>query len=72
MQTGMPLSEYLWQEPLLGPMTGKSIDGNWASALMKQISQMEERCRRLYFKSMGAILQRQEIIAQNYRSRNAS
>lgn len=72
MQTGMPLSEYLWQEPLLGPMTGKSIDGNWARALMKQISQMEERCRRLYFKSMGAILQRQEIIAQNYRSRNAS
>ncbi len=73
MQAGMPLSTYLLQEPLLAPMplSSSSIDGEWAQAFMKQVSQVEERCRRLYFKSMGAILLQQEALAQSYRSKNA-
>ena len=69
MQTGQLLSDYLLDEPLISPLPpGDKIDGNWASALGRQISQIEDRCRRLYFKSMGAILTRQEAIAQNYRA----
>jgi hypothetical protein len=36
---------------------------------MNQVSQIEERSRRLYFKSMGAILTKQEIMAEQYRTR---
>ncbi|HLK58817.1 MAG TPA: M48 family metallopeptidase [Chthonomonadaceae bacterium] len=69
MQPGMPLSDFLLQEPLVAPiLDGSRIDGRWMSALGKQISQIEGHCRRLYFKSMGAILTRQEAIALNYRA----
>ena len=73
MPPGMPLSSYLLQEPLILPMpaSDKSINGDWAQGFMKQVSQAEERCRRLYFKSMGAILLQQESLAQNYRSKAA-
>lgn len=70
IQPGQPLSAYLLEEPMLDPMQDLSrIDGNWLSALGRQIAQIEERCRHLYFKSMGAILKRQEAIAENYRAR---
>ncbi len=73
VQPGLPLSAYLLEEPLVAPLPPdvKSIDGKWAGALMQQVSQIEERCRRLYFKSMGAILGQQEAIAQRYRSQQA-
>jgi Zn-dependent protease with chaperone function len=69
MKAGEPLSEYLLQEALIHPMpyTDKGIDGQWVSNLGRQVSQIEERSRRLYFKSMGAILTRQEALAAHYR-----
>jgi Zn-dependent protease with chaperone function len=71
MQAGLPLSDYLLQEPLIDPLPDglSKIDGNWAGMLGRQISQIEDRCRRLYYKSMGAILMRQEAIAKNYQAR---
>lgn len=70
MQPGLRFSEYLLQEPLLAKqMDQTKIDGHWASALGKQVSEIEERCRRLYFKSMGTILSLQEQIAERYRER---
>lgn len=70
MQPGLPLSGCLLQEPLIHSLPpGSKIDASWVAALGSQISQIEERCRRLYFKSMGAILARQEAIARNYQAR---
>ena len=65
MHPGMPLGAALLDEPLLPPLPEpvKRIDRAWSTMLMKQVSQIEERARRLYFKSMGAILAKQETIA---------
>jgi Zn-dependent protease with chaperone function len=66
---GTPLNEALLPEPLVGPLQSDTgISGEWVAALGRQTSEMEERCRRLYFKSIGAILQRQEAIAEKYRT----
>ena len=70
IQPGIPLSDFLLQEPLVQPMQDETkIDGPWFAALGRQTSQIEEHCRRLYFKSMGAILARQEAISENYCAR---
>jgi hypothetical protein len=68
IEEGGLLSSFLLEEPLVGPLHDeKRIDGTWMGTLGRQVSQMETRCRRLYFKSMGAILTRQEGIAARYR-----
>jgi Zn-dependent protease with chaperone function len=67
IEAGELLSDFLLGEPMVGPMPDeKKIDGIWLGALGRQVSQMETRSRRLYFKSMGAILTRQEAIAEKY------
>lgn len=73
MQEGQALSDFLLPEMFIPPLPSNvsSIDSNWVSSYGKQLSQIEERCRRLYFKSMGAILARQEAIAGTYRSRES-
>ena len=72
MAEGAALSACLLDEVLVGPQPGPEdrIDGGWAAALAKQVSQIEERSRRLYFKSMGAILARQEKIAAAWREKH--
>jgi hypothetical protein len=66
---GVPLSGALLREPLIHPMPrGNKVDREWVNALGKQASEIDRHSRRLYFKSMGAILLRQEAIARRYRS----
>jgi Zn-dependent protease with chaperone function len=71
MTTGASLASCLLEQSLVAALPGgqERIDGNWVSGFMKQVSQIEERARRLYFKSMGAILARQEVIAAAWRER---
>lgn len=71
MRAGIPVSDYLLQEPFVPPLPPEvsSLDGKWPGALMKQIGSMKSRCRRLYFKSMGAILSRQETIFESYQGK---
>jgi Zn-dependent protease with chaperone function len=73
MTAGVSLASCLLEQPLVTalPAGQERIDGNWVSTFMKQVSQIEERARRLYFKSMGAILARQEVIAATWRERKS-
>ncbi len=67
MQTGQPLNEFLLPERLVLLMANQDkIDGEWFSSFGRQISQIEERASRLYFKSIGAILNLQENISAKY------
>jgi hypothetical protein len=65
---GQRLRDYLLDAefiPML-PEKTKTIDGDWTAALFAQCSGIEEKARRLYFKSMGAILIQQESIAADW------
>ena len=69
MTPGVILSAHLLDEPLVLPLMAdtKTIHPEWAGKLSAQIFQIEEQGRRLYFKSMGAILTRQTSIAKGVR-----
>lgn len=72
MQEGIALSEILLPLGLLPPhQEGQSeLNQQWANTLVEQILEIKEKGSRLYFKSMGAILSRQEAIARKYRERD--
>ena len=68
IKEGAPLRDFILQEPLVAPLGDESkIDGAWFSSMGRQTSTIEDRCSRLYNKSMGAILKRQEAIASHFK-----
>lgn len=67
LQAGSRLSEFLLNEPLVSA-GGLYEKGEWVDRFMRQISEVEARLRRLHFKSIGAILARQEAIADAWQS----
>ena len=65
MEAGAPLSEFLLTEAIaVEPITYRAISGEWVGKLMGQLSQVHDRAKRLHFKSLGALLGRQEAIAE--------
>jgi Zn-dependent protease with chaperone function len=68
LQAGAALSSFLLEEPLVEdvPAVSNSISGQWVGRLMKQLSQVQSKGRRLHFKSLGAILALQERIAEQW------
>ena len=65
MRAGAPLSDFLLEEPLVNdPDSFGGISADWINAFMRQLSQVEGRTKRLHFKSLGALLARQEAIAE--------
>nr|MDQ2731296.1 hypothetical protein [Armatimonadota bacterium] len=71
MPTGQPLGPYLLKDPVVAdlPPNSQSINGEWINSLMQQIIHIQEKSRRIHFKSLGAILGLQEKIAGQWRGR---
>ena len=71
---GVSLGAYLLPEPLIPPLyeNGKSIDVQWMMALGSQLSEINGRCNRLFFKSMGSILSKQEAITKSWQESQSS
>lgn len=71
MPTGQPLGPYLLNEPIVAdiPPDTRSINGEWINSLTQQILHIQEKSRRIHFKSLGAILGLQEKIAGQWRAR---
>ena len=70
MQAGAPLGACMLDEPLVPAMGDRksSLDRQFMTAFTMQVRQMSMRSRRLYFKSMGAILAKQEAISDAWRA----
>ena len=67
MEAGAPLAEFLLSEAVaVEPLTYGAISGEWVGKLMGQLSQVHERAKRIHFKSLGALLARQEAIAESW------
>lgn len=67
MRAGAPLSEFLLEEPVLAPLVSHNrIPGEWIGKLMQQLNHVQDRAKRLHFKSLGTILAQQENIATKW------
>jgi Zn-dependent protease with chaperone function len=65
------LGPFLLNEPIVADLSplSDSIQGEWVQAMMKQLIQIQEKARRMHFKSLGAILAHQEAISAEWQRR---
>lgn len=64
MSAGDALRDFLLQRPVIeSHQGGDSVDGEWIRLLVDQLAEVEDKLRRLFFKSMGGLLACQEEIA---------
>jgi len=70
LKEGEPLGPFLLDEPLVEDMDpeSKSITGEWVGRLMRQMSSVQSKARRIHFKSLGGILPLQEKIGAEWRA----
>lgn len=64
MEAGERLREFLFQQPVVEDLTVSqtSIDPSWIQDFVKQLAEVQDRLKRLLFKSLGGILATQEHI----------
>jgi Zn-dependent protease with chaperone function len=65
MRTGDPLGFFLLDKKLVTPFkrTARSVTGKKIGKLLQQMGEVQDRVRRIHFKSLGGILALQEKIA---------
>jgi Zn-dependent protease with chaperone function len=62
---GEPLGPFLLSKPLIGRLSGasNSLDGEWIKRFLEQLGEVLDKCQRIHFKSLGALLLLQEKLA---------
>jgi hypothetical protein len=71
MEAGAPLRSLLLDEELVYSLRSDddSISGKWVGKLMRQLSLVLDRLKRVHFKSLGAILALQERLSAAWMAR---
>ena len=74
MEEGMPLIAYLRPGPPVSTLivSDKGLSGEWVMEYMRQLSEVQDRCRRVHFKSLGALLALQERIAEKWLEKHST
>ena len=70
MTAGEPLGPFLLSDPLVRSLHGSegTIDGAWVNQLLTQMGEVIDKGARILFKSLGALLALQELIAERWAS----
>jgi Zn-dependent protease with chaperone function len=73
MEAGTPLISYVRPGPPVPPLIAddKGLSGEWLMNYMRQLSEVQERSRRVHFKSLGALLALQERITARWLQKQA-
>jgi Zn-dependent protease with chaperone function len=74
MKKGKPLGHFLLDKKLVHSLDSDedTLRGEWISKLMNQIGEVQEKLRRIHFKSLGAMLLLQDRIHRKWRDYLAS
>src|SRR5262249_40365390 len=72
VEAGQLLRQFLLQNPVIDQLAADSnnIDGKWVGDLMGQLTEVEDKLKRLLFKSLGGILAAQEKIVTDWQRRS--
>jgi Zn-dependent protease with chaperone function len=73
LTAGQTLRAFLLEKPLVHALVeGSSLDGAWVNNFLNQFGEVQEKLRRLHFKSLGGILALQEKVAREWSARRAA